>query len=283
MQASLAGTTKYAIVKAGTDVYGYDSVDVCGKWNFHRRTHLSWSGAAVRGLRLGWVNTGRGRLLHAFPIGGGSVTLTGIGAFLLALVVSALGVFLFLLAWVSTRVALQRCNGSFSCVLTSAEWPAWVWFGLCAFWFFFVWLRLGDTRKRVLVYGVWYHQEKVARLIAQQLREEGQTPITKERHYALQEQIVRLLHTERWLIHDKEWLDGKNVVARQAPQEEIIAETLRAPEFAESSGSEREAVRLLVTYFLRRADSAKHMSPLARWWVGSAQIGKLQTYGARAT
>jgi hypothetical protein len=158
-----------------------------------------------------------------------------------------------------------------------------MWFGLCAAWFFFVWLRIGDARKRVLVYGVWYHQEKVARLITRELHAEGQPIVTKERLYELQEQVVRLLHTQRWLTHGRTWLDGRNTIAREASLQEITAEVLTEPEFATIPAPERETVQLLVAYFLQRAEHAKHMSPVARWWIGSAQIGKMQTYGARAT
>ncbi len=222
-------------------------------------------------------------LLHAFPIGGGSITLKGIGALALALVSAALGLFFLLFAFGFYRLALTRCDGSVTCVLTSAQWPAWMLFGLFAVWFFFVWVRMGDARKRVLVYGVWYHQEKVARLIARHLRDEGKPTVSMERLYELQEQVVRLLHTQRWLSHGKTWLDGRNTIVREASLEAIIAEILSEQEFATISSSEREAIRFLVAYFIQQAEHAKHMSPIVRWWIGSAQIGKMQTYGARAT
>jgi hypothetical protein len=93
-------------------------------------------------------------LLHAFPFGGGSVTLKHIGSLLVALLAVAIGLVCVFFALGFCLVGSQLCHSSFACMVGLVEFPAWGWFGMWVVWFFYVWLRLGDPRKRVLVYGV---------------------------------------------------------------------------------------------------------------------------------
>jgi hypothetical protein len=235
-------------------------------------------------------------LLHSFPFGGGSVTVRRIVSVLIGLLAAALAVFLLLFAWGFYLLGIQSCGGSYSCLIGSVQPFAWVWFGLCFGWFTFVWLRMGDPRKRVLVYGVWYYQQRAARPVIERLRSLGLPPIARERLYALEEAVVGELHAQGWLAHGKAWLDGEQHTAREAPLTEIIAsvqhglrdqrsgdEAAREDAFVyHDTPGEREAVAALVEYFQKRAEKAKHMSVIARWWIGSAQIGKMQVYGRRS-
>lgn len=258
---------------------------------------LGCLGLVLLGIAFAWDGlVRREMLLHSFPIGGGSVTIRRIGSIVIGLLAAALAIFLLLFAWGTVRLGLQSCGGSYGCLVGSAEFPAWVWFGLFFGWFTFVWLRVSNPRKRVLVYGVWYYQQRAARPVIERLQALGLPLLPKERVYALDEAVVGELHGQGWLVHGKAWLDGEPRTAREASLAEIVAAVQRGlqnpiPEeedagenafIYQDTPSEREAVAVLVDYFLRRAEKAKRMSPVARWWVGSGQIGKWQVYGRRA-
>jgi hypothetical protein len=146
-----------------------------------------------------------------------------------------------------------------------------------------VWLRMGDPRKRVLVYGVWYHQQKVAREINRRLGQQGLAPLSRERLYALEEAVLGLMRARGWLVYGEAWLDGgRKRTAVAIPPERMAHEALREQAFAQLGESERVAVELLLTYFQTQARRAHQMSPLRRWWVGTGQRGRLGVYGRRA-
>lgn len=238
----------------------------------------------------------REMLLHAFPIGGGSITLRRVVSLVIGLLAAILAAFLLLFAGGFYLTGIQSCAGSYSCLVGSVQPFAWIWFGLFFGWFTLVWLRVGNPRKRVLVYGVWYYQQRAAGPVIERIRTLGLPAMAQARLYALEEAVVGELHAQGWLVHGKVWLDGEQRTARIAPLTEIITAVQHGLENPLSGDdgaganafvyqdvpSEREAVAILVDYFLRRAEKAKRMSPVARWWVGSGQLGKWQVYGRRA-
>lgn len=232
-------------------------------------------------------------LLPAFPVGAvlGSQALRirKLGGLAIGLICLFIGIFFVLFALALSQVAAQRdCRGqsALACIGTmsrAAEWTAWAWFGMCLLWFVIAWLRVGDPRKHVLVYGVWYHQEKVARQINRQLRARGLAPLPRERLYTLEEGVLSVMRAKGWLVYGEAWLDGgRKRTAVEVPLETMVQETLQEPAFQSAGGTERVAIELLLTYFHTQAQRAQRMSPFHRWWVGTGQRGKLGVYGRRA-
>jgi hypothetical protein len=74
---------------------------------------------------------------------------------------------------------------------------------------------------------------------------------------------------------------GTKREAHPIPQQMMLQAVLREPAYRDVGESEREAIGLLLAYFLERVQQAEHTSPLQRWWVGGAQQGKLGVYGRR--
>jgi hypothetical protein len=223
-------------------------------------------------------------LLQVLPIGGRSVTLKGVVSFLVGMLALAIALGCLFLAFGFFLLGSTLCHGSFACLISSVEFPAWGWFAVCAGWFFLVWLRFGDSHQRVLVYGRWYHEDQVARLVAQQLSARGLAPIPEETLYDLESDLVRRMHERGWIVHGWAWLDGgqkRSVV--EVPPDEMLRTVLREPAYRHATDAEREAIRFLLEYFLAQARRAEQVSPIWRWWVGTAQIAKGQVYGRRAT
>lgn len=234
---------------------------------------MAWDGLIRRQIRL-----------QAFPTLRSGVSVRGVGALLLGLVAALAGGVCLTFALGFYLLAASPCGGSLTCTLgvfRAAEGFSWIWLGGFLVWFTFVWLRTGDPHKRVLVYGVWYHQKKAARHVLGQLRLQQLPLLPLEHLYDLEDQLLSFMHEQGWLTHGKAWLDG----AGKTPVDVSIAEmwdvVLRQRAYRNSSESERAAIRVLLEYFVTRAQRVKRMSRLSRWWVGSAQVGKAMTYGRR--
>lgn len=250
-------------------------------------------GLAIPCFALAWDGLVRRKmLLYAFPVRGAlgdqARVARRIWAFMIGLLCLVAGLTFLLLAWGSFLVAFERrCqgHGSLACVgalAGSAEAYAWAWFGGCVLWFLIVWLRMGDPRKRVLVYGMWYHQDKVAREVNRQLQTRGLAPLPDERLYALEEAVLRLMRTRGWLVYGDTYLDGgRKRTPVEIPPDEMAREALREKAFQGLGESERMAITLLLADFQAQARRAEHMSRLHRWWVGGGQRGKLGVYGRR--
>jgi hypothetical protein len=155
---------------------------------------------------------------------------------------------------------------------------------MCVGWFVIVWLWMGDPRKRVLVYGVWYHQEQVARQVNRRLQAPGLAPLPREQLYVWEDGLVRLLRERGWLDHGQPPLEqGGHRTAREVPPPEtMLAKVLHERAYHGMGASERAAIGLLLDHFLTQAQRAEQMSPLRRWWVGRSQAAKLGVYGRRA-
>jgi hypothetical protein len=144
-----------------------------------------------------------------------------------------------------------------------------------------VWLWAGDPRKRVLVYGVWYHQERIARQVNRQLRVHGLAPLPHERLYVLEDGIVRLLRELGWLDSNPP-SSASEGEPPQAKRERMLADVRR--ELAERgvAGSEEQAAIGLLDSFLTQAQQAQKMSPPRGGWVARVHAAKLGVYGRRA-
>jgi hypothetical protein len=121
---------------------------------------------------------------------------------------------------VSITEMFMDCDGSLACVgaqLRSVDWTAGVVLAGCIFWFVFVWVCMGNPYKQVLVSGVWYRQDKVAQLIFDELQALQLRPLPIERIYALEDDVVRLMHQHELLVHGKSWLDGGKRKAKDVP------------------------------------------------------------------
>jgi hypothetical protein len=249
---------------------------------------LGFAGLALLCSAFAWDGLVRQRLLlPAFPFGASlgdqALLVKRVGSVLIGVVATVLGLGCWLLTISFVHLGSQRCGGSVGCLLGSGPFPLWVWFGLWVIWFSFVWVRMGDPRKRVLVYGVWYHQARLARQTARHLREQGLAAVPQMRLYALEDELVRLLHTHGWLaIGHPRLADGRPSDVQAVAPADIPAIMLQEPAFHGVSEAEREAIRFLLTQFLALAERAEHMSRWRRWWVGTAQVGKLAAYGRRA-
>jgi hypothetical protein len=198
--------------------------------------------------------------------------------------------FLLLLVWGSWMVAAQHdCHGgsALGCMgslLGTVQVYGWGWFGMWVLWFVVVWLWTGDPRKRVLVYGVWYHQERVARAVNRQLRAQGLATLPRERLYGLEDSIVHLLRANGWLEQDQSPSspEPEGKASPHAKREHMLAEVQRALAERGVAESEQAAVGLLVDSFLAQAQQAQELSPLRRGWIGRVQAAKLGVYGKRA-
>lgn len=246
---------------------------------------LDLAAMALPCLAFAWDGFVRKRtLLQVVPVGGRSVTIKGVASLLGGILALALALGSLYVALGLYLLGSARCHSSFSCLMGSVELPAWGWFGICTGWFVFVWLRMGDPHKRVLVYGIWYREDKVARLVAQHLGNRGLAPIPAEQLYTLESDLVSLMHERSWVVNGRAWLDGgQKRTAVEVPPDEMLQIALREPAYHHATGSEREAIRFLLEYFLAQARRAEQLSPIWRWWVGTAQIGKGMVYGRRAT
>lgn len=220
-----------------------------------------------------WDGCVRGRIsLPFFPsVGGVWARLVGIPAALLD------GLLVFL-AWQSWREESTLCSGSWACIGThvrtidSSTWS--VLAGALLFWVV-VWLRIGDPRKRILLYGVWYHQEHAARAVRRQLRAQQLPLLTGEQIYTLEDEVVRLMGKEGWLER------AADKTAQEVPLDEMYQFVMRRHRYRNATEAERVALHALLDYFITRARTVRHMLPLVRWWIGSGQIGKMMTYGRR--
>jgi hypothetical protein len=59
----------------------------------------------------------------------------------------------------------------------------------------------------------------------------------------------------------------------------MVQAVFKDPAYRHVTDAEREAIRFLIPYLLTQAKRAERMSPVWRWWVGTAQIGKEMVYG----
>ena len=254
-------------------------------------------GLALPCFAFAWEGLVRRQLLMpAFPpsavFGSQALLIRRLGGLAIGLVCLLASVFLVLFALLLIQVGAGRdCrgHGALACLGTlagTAEWTAWAWFGGFVLWFVIVWLRMGDPRKRVLVYGVWYHQEKVARQINHELRARGLASLPQERLYTLEDSVLRVMRAKGWLVYGDAWLAGGR--QQQAAPVDVTPETmwreaLREPAFESLDETERVAVGLPLALFQTQAERAQHLSPLRRWWVGTGQHGKLgSTVAARS-
>lgn len=251
-------------------------------------------GLAIPCFAFAWDGLVRRRLLlQAFPLGttlgSQSLLIRRLGGLAIGSVCLLAGTFFVLCALVLVQLGAARdCRGqgALACMGTlagTAQASAWVWFGMSLGWFLLVWLRMGDPRKRVLVYGVWYHQEKVAHRINHKLQSRGLEPLPHDHLYTLEERVLGLMRARGWLVYGEAWLDGgRKRTAVEVPLGAMIQEMLNEPASQKLGDTERAAIELLLTYFKTQAQHAQHMSPLRLWWVGTGQRGKLGVYGRRA-
>lgn len=254
---------------------------------------LGFLGFAIPCFALAWDGLVRRQvLLYAFPVRGAlgdqAHVARRIGAFALGLLCLLAGLICLLLAWGFLLFAFERnCQGhaSLACagsLAGSAQFFGWALLAGGVVWFLMVWLRAGDPRKHVLVYGVWYHQEKVALEVNRQLQASGMESLPDERLYALEESVLRLMRTQGWLVYGDAYLDGgRKRTVIEVPPEVMVREALHERAFRGVGESERMAIALLIPYFRAQAQRAEHMSRLHRWWVGTGQRGKLGVYGRR--
>jgi hypothetical protein len=271
---------------------------------------LGFVGMVFPCLAFAWDGLVRRRALIApFPVGatlgGNAALLKHVWAVVLALFALLLGGFFLLAAWGFYLVALQRqCPGraSLACVgalAASATWVGWAWFGLCAGWFVIVWLRIGDPRKRVLVPGVWYQQDRAAEFANRQLRARGLAPLSPRRLYAMEAGLVRWLTWHQRLgpgaVPRGQGRPPGSPPAGPAPSgpsearevpgvaaaDEVLAAIERERDYLAASEAERTAMKALIPYFLDLARRGERQSPLARWWVRTGQLARLGIYGRR--
>lgn len=257
---------------------------------------LGLLGLALPCIAFAWDGLVRRQLLLPdFPVGATlgaqALRIRRLGGLAIGLVCLLASIFFLLASMVFLQLAIEaHCRNQNQSALActgalagSAEGFAWVCFGICLLWFVIVWLRLGNPYKHVLVYGVWYHQEKVARQINRQLRQRGLAPLPHERLYALEESVLQVMRAKGWLVYGEAWLDGgRTRTPVEVPLETMVHETLQEPAFQSTAETESIATELLLTYFHTQAQRAQHMSPFHRWWVGTGQRGKLGVYGRRA-
>ncbi|HEV2237215.1 MAG TPA: hypothetical protein VGR57_11190 [Ktedonobacterales bacterium] len=255
---------------------------------------LIFGGLALPSIAFAWDGLVRRRiLLPAFPVGaalGQSAALVRRAGSLAIGTFSLLGAgFCALAAWGYFLLAFQRrCHsqGSLACLgslVGSVEGFAWGWFGICVGWFVVVWLWTGDPRKRMLVYGVWYHQERVARQVNQRLQAQELAPLPQEQLYALEEGVLRVLRARGWLDPSPAArADGEPPAARAAPAPEQMRAAVQQEVTPSGGEAERAAAVWLLDDFLAQAQHAAQMSPRRRGWVSRLQLAKLGVYGRRA-
>ena len=171
---------------------------------------LGFVGIALPCFAFAWDGLiRRHALIWSFPVGATlgqqATSITRLRAVVLGTFSALLGVFLLGLAVEFYRVALLRqCPGhaSLTCVgalTASVPWEGWLWLGICTGWFVLVWLRIGDPRKRVLVSGVWYQQDRAAGVVNRRLRAQGLAPMAPQRLYQIETVLVRWLNEHGWL------------------------------------------------------------------------------------
>lgn len=277
---------------------GIASMASAAKGNFS--ITLIFFGLALPCIAGAWDGLVRRQmLLPAFPVGAAmgqqAASIRRTGAVVVGLFCLLASIFLLLLVWGTWLVAakyLCHSGSALTCMGTlvrATEAPAWGWSSMWVLWFVVVWLWMGDPRKRILVPGVWYHQEVVARQINRELRRQGLAPLPRERLYALENNLVRLLRVSGWLnagAAAAQRSGGRSpqvLQVREAPsRESMLAEVQRELVSTGVGDSERVAIGLLLDYFLARAQQAEQMSPLRRWWAHRSQAAKLGVYGQRA-
>jgi hypothetical protein len=254
-----------------------------------------FTGTALPCLAFAWDGLVRRQaLLPAFPVGAAlgqqAASLRRFGALALGLLALLAGAFCLLAAWALWRTAaMQLCQrrGALTCMGTlvgTVQFSAWGWFGLCLLWFLVVWLLVGDPRKRVLVPGVWYHQERLARQVNRRLCAQGMAPLPSERLYALEEGVVRVLRAQGWL-NPPPAARANDVpsATRAASAPEQIQAVVQQEVLASGGGeAERAATVWLLDDFLAQAQHAAQMSTKRRLWVSRIQAAKLGVYGRRA-
>lgn len=255
---------------------------------------LGFGSLALVCVAYAWDGLVRRRALVApFPrgaaFGGQPLLLRRIGAFTVGMIAAILTLGCLVMALSSLAVAVQEgCHGTFTlgCIGSLAAGvplPGWVWVGLCTGWFVLVWLLLGNPYQRVLVYGVWYYQDRVARLVHQALADQGLPPLADETVFTLEEQVRQRMRRERWLLYGQPWLDGTRLASVPPPPLATMMQVvLKKPQFQGASSSEQAAIEFLLTYFLTQAQQAQQMSPMKRFLVGRLQLSKLGSYGGRA-
>lgn len=265
-------------------------------------TMLIFAGLVPLCIAFAWDGlVRRHALVWSFPVGATlgqqAASITRLWAVVLGAFAAVLGLFLLLLSWEFYRIALKRqCPGHASLACTGAlasstTWIAWAWFSLFVFWFVFVWLRFGDPRKRVLVSGIWYQQDRAAELVNRQMRARGLAPLAPARLYTLQTGLVRWLNWHGWLgsaaagparapspVSPPGGARGTPGVA----DADVVQAAMREQAAYRALGeSEREAVTLLIPYFLDLARRGQRQSPIARWWARTGQLARLGIYGRR--
>lgn len=243
----------------------------------------------------------RHALIWSFPVGATlgqqAASITRLRAVVLGVVSALLGVFLLGLAVEFYRVALLRqCPGhaSLACVgalTASVPWAGWLWFGICTGWFVFVWLRIGDPRKRVLVSGVWYQQDRAAGVVNRRLRAQGLLPLAPERLYQIEGVLVRWLNQHGWLgpgvtgpgygLPPAAWPQGAAEAQEVAEPDVVLTAVEGERVYLAADETQRAALRILIPYFLDLARRGERKSALARWWARTGQLARLGIYGRR--
>lgn len=252
---------------------------------------LGFGGLSLFFTAFAWDGLVRHRMLIApYPrgaaFGGQSLLLKFVRSILAGIVAALLALGCLLMASGSLSVVVQedchstlssRCLGT---LVSGVSWYGWLWAGICLGWFVFVWLLLGNPYQRVLVYGVWYYQDKVSRLIQQALNAQNLPALPDETILALEEQTRQLMHRERWLVYDHKWLDGVRLDSIAPPSlEEMMQTALKKLPFQPSNPSEQAAISFLLNYFFTQARQAQNLSPLKRFLVGRLQFAKGGSYG----
>jgi len=238
------------------------------------------------GVAFAWDGLIRRKVsLPSSPFGGGYFGVKESWAVIIGLASLLIDLFMLFSAFFYMLEALEVCRNAPACIsetIRGVEWPAWACLGGVMIWFLLVWLRTGNLYKRVLVYGIWYRQDKVARLVQHELQNRGLKPLPTERIYALEFTLVHFMQAQHWLVNGKTWLDGGNYTPKEIPTAEMLGVVLSQPAFQQSSKAQRAAIEFLLDYFKAEAQRAQRMSLFHRWLVGTAQIGKRQVYGRRA-
>lgn len=255
---------------------------------------VSFFGILLLFMALIWDGLVRRHVLIPQFLGGGAFSVQDVWAVVLGLFGLVLGGALALFEALLLRYLFRACQGEAACVgglLISTPWEGWLVLGICVANFGLGWLQMGDARRRMVVYGVWYHQETLARQVNGRLREQGLTALPRKQLYQLEEAILLLLHERDWLGPQfiPSFRGGKltsPMAARPsaaAMTDEIIGELGDQDDQGVHAGPEvrRQAIRTLVEYFLAEAKRARQRSALTREWVGRSQLAKAFTYGEK--
>lgn len=255
---------------------------------------VSFFGILLLVIALIWDGLVRRHILIPQFLGGGAFSIQDVWAVVLGLFGLVLGGALALFEALLLRYLFRACQGEGTCVggvLLSTPWEGWLVLGICVAIFGLGWLQMGDARRRMVVFGIWYHQGKLAHQVNERLRAAGLPTLAKECLYQLEEDVLLLLHHHDWLGPQfiPSFRGGKltsPTIARPSVAsmtDGIIGElgaqhdqgTYAPPEVR------RHAIRTLIEYFAAEAERARRRPGLTREWVGRSQLAKAFTYGEK--